>query len=355
MAPYSEHAAICDLPERPDRARIRPMTTTRIGLAGYGFGGRIFHAPLIASAAGAELAGVVTRSPERRAELAADHPGVPAFDSLADLAAAGADAVAISTPADTHIPLVLEAIGLGLAVVCDKPFALDAAQARTAVEAAEAAGAVLSVYQNRRWDSDLLTVRRLLDDGDLGEVTLFESTFERYATEPVPASGAGILRDFGSHLVDQALLLWGPVESVYGDMTGDERFFAVLHHRGGMISHLSGDWVQGSPAPRLRVRGSAGAYVVYGMDGQEPALIEGRRPDDSWGAEPDDRWGLLQRGDASEPVPSERGRWDTYYPAFAAAVRGEGPVPVDPRDAIAGLTVIDAIRASAEQRRSIEL
>jgi predicted dehydrogenase len=335
------------------------MTMTRIGLAGYGFGGRIFHAPLIASAAGAELAGVVTRSPERRAELAGDHPGVPAFDSLADLAAAGADAVAISTPADTHIPLVLEAIELGLAVVCDKPFALDAAQAREAVEAAEKAGIVLSVYQNRRWDSDLLTVRRLLDEGTLGDVTLFDSTFERYSLDPVPASGAGILRDFGSHLVDQALLLWGPVASVYGEVgADDERFFAVLSHAGGMTTHLSGDWVQGSPAPRFRVRGSKGAYVVYGMDIQEPALIAGRTPaaeGDAWGTEPEERWGRLERGDESEPVRSERGRWDTYYPAFAAAVRGEGPVPVDPRDAIASLTVIDAIRQSAKEGRSIEL
>jgi predicted dehydrogenase len=335
------------------------MTMTRIGLAGYGFGGRIFHAPLIASAAGAELAGVVTRSPERRAELAADHPGMPAFDSLADLAAAGADAVAISTPADTHIPLVLEAIELGLAVVCDKPFALDAAQAREAVEAAGRAGIVLSVYQNRRWDSDLLTVRRLLDDGELGDVTVFESAFERYSLDPVPASGAGILRDFGSHLVDQALLLWGPVASVYGEVGAhDERFFAVLNHAGGMTTHLGGDWVQGSPAPRFRVRGSKGAYVVYGMDIQEPALIAGRTPaaeGDAWGTEPEERWGRLQRGDHSEPVRSERGRWDTYYPAFAAAVRDEGPVPVDPRDAIAGLTVIDAIRRSAKEGRSIEL
>jgi predicted dehydrogenase len=144
------------------------MTATRIGLAGYGFGGRIFHAPLIAAAGGAELAGVITRSPERRAEVAADHPGVPVFDALADLREAGADAVAISTPAETHIPLLFEAVSLGLAVVCDKPFALDAAQAREAVEAAEAAGVVLSVYQNRRWDSDFLTVRRLLDEGALG-------------------------------------------------------------------------------------------------------------------------------------------------------------------------------------------
>jgi predicted dehydrogenase len=322
------------------------MTPTRIGLAGYGFGGRIFHAPLIAAAGGAELAGVVTRSPERRAQVAADHPGVPVFANLAELAAAGADAVAISTPAQTHIPLVLEAIGLGLAVVCDKPFALDAAQAREAVEAAEAARVVLTVYQNRRWDSDFLTVRRLLDEGTLGEVTLFESAFERYSLEPVPPSGGGIARDFGSHLVDQALVLWGPVTSVYGEVTpGDDRFFAALNHASGMTSHLSGDWLQGSPAPRLRVRGSKGAYVVYGMEGQEPALIAGERPGDGWYAEAPERWGRLERGDEGVPLPSERGRWDTFYPAFAAAVRGEGPGPVDPHDAIASLTVIDAIRA----------
>jgi predicted dehydrogenase len=338
-------------------------TATRIGLAGYGFGGRIFHAPFIASAPGAELAGVVTRSPQRRAELARDHPGTPAFDSLADLAAAGADAVAISTPADTHLPLMLEALELGLAVVSDKPFALDAAQAREAVAAAEAAGAVLSVYQNRRWDSDFLTVRRLLADGSLGEVTLFESAFERYGPdEPVPAAGAGILRDFGSHLVDQALVLFGPVARVYGELGGagelEERFFAVLEHRGGMTSHLSGDWVQGAPAPRFRLRGREGAYVVWGMDGQEPWLSAGRTPateGDAWGTEPPERWGRLHRGDTSEPVPTERGRWDTFYPAFAAAVRGEGPVPVDPRDAIASLTVIVAIRESAAQGRTVEL
>ena len=150
----------------------------------------------------------------------------------------------------------------------------------------------------------------------------------------MPASGGGILRDFGSHLVDQALLLFGPVASVYGECAArgelDERFFAALEHRGGMTTHLTGDWVQGAPGPRFRVRGSAGAYVVFGMDGQEEALIAGRSPateGDAWGTEPPERWGRLQRGETSEPVPSERGRWDTFYPAFAAAVRGEAPVP----------------------------
>lgn len=339
------------------------MTTTRIGLAGYGFGGRVFHAPLIANAAGCELAGVVTRSPERRAELERDHPGTPAFDSLDALAGAGVDAVAISTPAVTHAPLVLEAIALGLAVVCDKPFALDADEASSVVRAAEAAGAVLTVYQNRRWDSDFLTLRRLLAEGTLGEVSLLDSTFERFSPDKGPSpSGAGILRDIGSHLVDQALQLFGPVASVYGElhMLGelDDRFFAALRHQGGMTTHLSGDWTQGAPAPRFRVRGSEGSYVTWGMDGQEPALIAGRAPGPgagAWGVEPEERWGQLQRGDEAEPVPSEPGRWDTFYPAFAAAVRGEGPVPVDPRDAVASLRVLDAIRRSALTGRVVEV
>ncbi|MEA2296651.1 MAG: hypothetical protein QOE86_4290 [Solirubrobacteraceae bacterium] len=340
-------------------------TPVRIGLVGYGFGGRRFHAPLITSAAGAELAGVVTRSPERRAELEADHPGTPAFDTLADLAAAGVEAVAISTPAQTHIDVLYEAIELGLAAVVDKPFAPDAATARAAVRAAEQAGLTLSVYQNRRWDSDLLTVRRLLDTGALGDVVRFASAFERFDQSAPPASGGGILRDFGSHLFDQALLLFGPVASVYAEALErpehgglEYGFFAALRHRGGMTSHIAGNWTEGAPAPRFRVTGTEGSYVVGGMDGQEEALIAGRSPaseGDDWGTEPEQRWGLLQRGESSEPVPSERGRWDTYYPAFAAAVRGAGRVPVDPWDAVASLEVIDAARASAASGRTVEL
>lgn len=332
----------------------------RVGLAGYGFGGRSFHAPLIASAAGVELAGVVTRSPDRRAELERDHPGTPAFDSLTELAAAGAQAVAISTPADTHVPLTLEAIGLGLAVVTDKPFALDAASARQAVEAAEQAGVPLSPYQNRRWDSDLLTVRRLLGSGELGDVTHFESSFERFSDDDgPPPSGGGLLRDFGSHLVDQALLLFGSVRSAYGEVSPrDDRFFAALRHEGGVISHLRGGWFEGAPGPRFRVTGSAGSYVVGGVDGQEAALVAGRTPaseGDAWGLEPEAAWGRLQRGEISEPVPSERGRWDTFYPAFAAAVRGDAAVPVEPRDAVRSLEVLDAVRASAAAGQVVDL
>jgi predicted dehydrogenase len=297
--------------------------TVRIGLIGYGFGGRRFHAPFIASAPGCALAGVVTRSLERRAELARDHPGVPAYDSLAEVAAAGVDAVVISTPAATHTALTLEAIELGLPVVCDKPFALDAAAALEAVQAAERAGVVLSVYQNRRWDSDFLTVRRLLEAGALGAVSRFESRFEVFRpVEGAPPAGGGTLRDFGSHLFDQALLLFGPVRSVYAEWSVredrgglDDGFFAALRHSCGVVSHLTGSWAQGAPGPRFRVSGSAGAYVVARGDSQGEAVVAGRTPaGDAWGVEPQERWGELPSGDAGEPVPSERGRWDAYYP-----------------------------------------
>src|SRR4051794_35979917 len=198
------------------------MEPVRFGLVGYGFGGRYFHAPLLAAAREVEFLGVVTSSPERRDLVAREHPGAAVFGSLAELKDAGAEAVAISTPADTHTALTDEALDLGLAVVCDKPFALDAEAARGSVERAEQLGLPLSPYQNRRWDSDFRTVRSLVDDGRLGTVLRFESRFERFAPEPgPPRAGGGTLRDFGSHLVDQALVLLGPVETVYAEWRGN--------------------------------------------------------------------------------------------------------------------------------------
>ena len=149
-------------------------------------------------------------------------------------------------------------------------------------------------------------------------------------------------------------MLLGPVTAVYAewrlrDSGLDDDVFVALAHRGGGRSHLAGSWSEGAPGLRFRVTGTAGSYVVDGpMDGQEDALVAGRSPaGPAWGQEPAQRWGRLRRGDAGEVVPSERGAWDTFYPAFAAAVRGEGPVPVDPRDAVATATVLDAARRSA--------
>ena len=347
------------------------MTPVRIGLAGYGRGGRFFHAPLIGLAPECTLAGVLTRSPQRRAELAGDFPGLPVAGRLAELAAAGIDAVVISTPLDTHEALVREAIALGLPVVCDKPFTPDAASARALVDEAERSGVPLTVYQNRRWDADFRTVRELVESGTLGEVTGFESRMEQY---PPPggfsATGGGVLRDFGSHVADQALHLFGPAAAVYAEVHVrpedgfDDRFFLSVRHAGGVTSHLRGDWtLHGAPGPRFRVTGRTGTFAVESDDGQSERLLSGEAAEPGpfgtlpFGTVPEARWGRIYRGESvpPEPVPAQPGRWSSFYSAFARAVRGEGALPVDPRDAVAALEVLDAARRSAARGEVVRL
>jgi predicted dehydrogenase len=337
------------------------MDPVRIGLVGYGFGGRYFHAPLIASARECEFVGVVTTSDERRALLAAEHPGVGTFDSLRALAGAGAEAVSISTPADTHSDLTDEAIALGLSVVCDKPFALDPGAARRSVALASERGVTLSPYQNRRWDSDFLTVRALVDDGTLGEVHRFESRFERYAPENGPGrAGGGTLLDFGAHLVDQALQLLGPVDSVYAESRTresglDDDVFVALRHSGGALSHLWGSWSQHAPGPRFRVTGSAASLVVTTCDTQEDVLVTGASPStvETWGIEAASDLDRIFTPSGAAPVALARGAWDTYYPAFARAVRGEAAPPVEAADAVATADVLEAARVSAVDRVAV--
>ena len=341
-------------------AALEPV---RIGLVGYGYGGRYFHAPLIAGAVECEFAGVVTTSAERRALIAREHPGVPVHDSLAALAASGAEAVSISTPAGTHTPLTDEAIALGLSVVCDKPFALDPESARRTVDLADAAGVVLSPYQNRRWDSDFRTVQALVADGSLGDVRRFESRFERFAPESGPgASGGGTILDFGSHLVDQALVLLGPVESVYAELTLrgsglDDDVFVALRHAGGARSHLWGSWLQQAPGPRFRVTGTAASLVVTTGDTQEDVLASGTGPTAGvpWGREDHSELDRIHTPAGSTAVSLLPGAWDTFYPAFARAVRGLGPAPVAATDAVATAVVLEAARRSADTGQVVRI
>jgi predicted dehydrogenase len=338
----------------------------RIGLVGYGHGGRFFHAPLIASLPGATFVGVVTRSPERRQQLAKEHPGVKAFDSIGQIVEAGVDALVISTTLKGRPALVLEAIEHGVAVVSDKPFASNAEQAQALITAAERQGVLLSVYQNRRWDSDFLTLRKLIDAGALGTVTRFESRVERYNPGSVGnASGGGFLRDLGSHLVDQALQLFGPVDRVFAQLhyteqepTVDHGFFVSMTHANGVISHLWGSALQNSQAPRFRVNGTAGCYTVEGLDGQEALLMAGKTPKtegEHWGAEEHRRWGWFEQGEERERVPSEKGRWNQFYNQLQSAVEGHGPLPVDARDALETTRVLDAARLSSERRQVVEM
>ncbi len=220
----------------------------KLGLVGFGFGGRIFHAPFITAADGVELAGIVTRSPVRRAEAAEEYPDVPLYGSLTELLAAGVDAVVITTPPETRRELVLEAIAAGVHVVADKPFAPNAEVGRELVKAAADAGVILNVFHNRRWDTDIRTLRAVLDSGEVGQVARFESRFDFDQPETLEAGPAGgLLRDLGSHLVDQALWLFGPAATVYATLDWadldagrtDSGFFVTITHRSGVRSHVS--------------------------------------------------------------------------------------------------------------------
>jgi predicted dehydrogenase len=338
----------------------------RIGLVGYGFGGRFFHAPLLTSLADASLVGVVTRSDERRQQLNADHPGVPAFDSIGQLVEAGVDLLVICTPLPGRAALIQEAFDHGIAVVSDKPFAFNAAEADALIAGAQRSGVPFTVYQNRRWDSDFLTVRKLIAEGTLGTVSHFESRFERYSPQSLgDTSAGGVLLDLGSHLVDQALQLFGAVETVYGELyyspqapDVDYGFFVALRHRSGVVSHLYGNKLQDAEPRRFRVTASNGTYCVEGLDGQEEATLAGRSPrseGERWGVEEHRRWGWFERGAEREKIRSEHGNWPQFYGQVVEAIKEGSELPVSLAEALLTVRVLDAARLSAERRQVVKL
>lgn len=351
-------------------ATRRPL---RVGLLGYGLAGRVFHAPLIRACPELVLAAVVTRSPERRAALAAACPEAAALDTPDELLARASDLdlVVVATPNRSHVPLARAALRAGLPVVVDKPFAPTAAEARALIALAHAQSLPLTVFQNRRWDGDFLTVRRLLAEGALGAVHRFESRFERWAPAPRPgwresgdpAEAGGQLYDLGAHLVDQALQLFGPVRAVYAELDRrrpgvavDDDTFVALTHASGTRSHLWMSKAAAQRGPRFRVLGSRAAFTKHGLDGQEPAMAAGGVPGaPGWGEEPPERWGLLGEDGSTQPVATEPGAYPQFYAAVAAALRAGAPLPVDPEDAAAALDVIEAARASAERGQLVEL
>jgi scyllo-inositol 2-dehydrogenase (NADP+) len=344
----------------------------RVGVIGYGLAGSVFHAPLVAATAGMRLAMVVTGNAERAEQARREHPGVEVVDRAERLweRAEELDLVVVASPNIMHVPLAHAALRAGLAVVVDKPFAATSARAQALIDDARRRNLLLSVFHNRRWDGDFLTLRRLLAEGTLGEVHRFESRFERWRPTPKlgwrespdPAEAGGTLYDLGSHLIDQALVLWGPVARVYAEVERrrpgvevDDDAFVTLEHASGVRSHL---WMSAA-APehdlRFRVLGSRAAYIKHGLDVQETALKEGERPGPGWGAEPEERWGRVGAADAWTPVPTEAGAWPAYYAGIAAALRDGTPPPVDPADAVAGLRIIEAARRSAAERAVIEV
>ncbi|MER5391135.1 Gfo/Idh/MocA family oxidoreductase [Saccharopolyspora sp. NPDC002686] len=337
----------------------------RVGLVGYGVGGAIFHAPLIAAHPSLRLSAVVTANPERQQQVRAEHPDAAVVDDMDSLLAGDLDLVVVASPNRTHVELATAALDAGLPVVVDKPFTPTAVEGRKLIEHAQAKGQLLTVFQNRRWDNDVRTVAKLLGDGELGRVHRFESRFERWSPTPKPTwrdSGgaedvAGLLYDLGSHLIDQALQLFGPVAAVYAELDrrregvqADDDSYVALTHTNGVRSHLWMSKLAAQSGPRFRVLGDRAAFTKHGLDPQEAELRAGRLPvDGTWGREPEENWGVLGVGDDVRRVPSEPGDYLAFYDGVVSALRDGTPPPVDPADAVAALDIISAARRSAAE------
>jgi predicted dehydrogenase len=334
----------------------------RAGLIGYGLGGAAFHAPLIATTPGMTLEAIVTANPERRAQAVRAHPGVRLLSSSDELLTTPrpVDLVVVTTPNRSHVPLAMSALRAGLPVVIDKPIAPTSAAARDVIAEAARRGLMLTVFNNRRWDGDFLTLRRLLAEGALGDVHRFESRYERWRPAgrqnwrelADPEEAGGLLFDLGSHLIDQALLLFGAVESIYAEMDRrrpgtavDDDVFLALTHRSGVRSHL---WMSNGASqagPRFRVLGSRAGYTKFGLDVQEAALRAGERPGPGWGIEPPDRWGQIGVEGDLRPAPTELGVYPRFYEGVVAALERGDPPPVAPEDAVHVIEVIERARA----------
>jgi predicted dehydrogenase len=349
-----------------------PVNDLRVAIVGYGLAGRVFHATLVAATSGLEVSAVVTSSPQRREQVLAEHPRAQVVSHLEELWAARPQLVVVATPNSSHVEIASAVIDRGVPVVVDKPLAVTAEDAERLVERATSAGVMLTVFQNRRWDTDQLTLRRLIAEGALGEINRYESRLERWRPEvdetkwreaEGPEQGGGVLLDLGSHLVDQALTLFGPTTQVYAEIdsrrgaAGDDDVFIALRHASGTLSHLHASAVTPSAGPRLRVQGTAAGFLVPSVDPQEAALRGGARPGavEGWGMPAEWERGRLVAGDQSVPVPPEPGDWPRFYALVRDAIRGGSPPPVDARDAVAALRVLESARLAARERRVIDL
>lgn len=337
----------------------------RVGLIGFGLGGAVFHAPLISATPRMELVAIVTRDPERAATAGSRFPRARVVPDANQLWEAGdLDLIVISTVNRAHVPLGLAALEAGLPVVMDKPLAPSSAEGQRLIDEAAARGLMLSVFQNRRWDSDFLTLRTLIDEDAIGTPTRFESRYERWRPSLKPGAwrerpgteeAGGLLFDLGSHLIDQAMQLFGRPARVYGELDRrrpgaavDDDAFVALTHSNGVRSHLWMSAVARLHGPRFRVLGTTGAFESFGLDGQEDALVAGVDPRDAtWGTEPPERWGTLATNEGEHSVESPRGDYPAFYRGVEHAIRTGGPPPVDPADSVDGLRVIEAAVRSA--------
>ena len=341
-----------------------------VGLASYGLSGRVFHAPLLATHSGFRLAAVV----ERQADAArARYPHVRRHRSVDEmLADDDLELVIVNTPDATHSELTRRSLEAGKHVVVEKPFTGQVDRARDLVELAAQRGRILTVFQNRRWDGDFLTVQQVIASGVLGRIVECEARWDRFRPIVNTASwkeqaeaGSGVLTNLGSHLIDQALMLFGWPNAITADLDivrdgalVDDWMDLRLHYERLRVT-LRCSTVAQQSAPRYVIHGTTGSFVKHGLDPQEAALAEGTSPDDpAWGADTPARYGTLTRTDhdaSTQQVPTIPGRYQTFYDGVYAAVTDHASPPVTTAQAMRNVRLLEAARRSAATRSTISL
>lgn len=337
----------------------------KVALLGYGFAGKTLHAPLLRCVPGLVLSHIVSGDAakvRKDLDVTVLAKAEEAF-GLPDIAL-----VVIATPNPTHFDLARQALLSNKHVVVDKPFTNAVAEAQELIRLAKSRNRLLSVFQNRRWDSDFLTLRRVLSDGVLGEVVLFESHYDRYRPEPrqrwreqdVP--GGGLWFDLGSHLADQTLQLFGPPERIYADLEIQRRaaqvvdYFHVVLRYGHRRVILHGGSVVAVESPRFVVDGTSGSYTKFGMDTQEDSLKRGELPGSpGWGVDPRTGTLITAHGDEFETtqVPNIPGNYLAYYEGLQRAIVAGAPNPVPAEDGLAVVNVLETAVKSASARAEI--
>jgi predicted dehydrogenase len=359
----------------------------RTAVLGYGFAGRIFHSPFVHAVPGLELTAIVQRHGEN---AAADYPAARILRSVEEAFADPAiDLIVVATPNDSHVEMATRALEAGKHVVIDKPVAGTSAEVLDLIALAKKQGKVLAPFHNRRFDSDFLTVRKLITEGTLGRIALVNSHYDRFRPfqrqntwKEVGGAANGLLFDLGPHLVDQALALFGVPTSITAsvrqerDVTAIEDAFDIVLEFAesaaadgsarGIRYECHATMLAADPAARFRVNGTLGSYVKFGLDPQEAALLGGARPEElgsptPWLPEPESTWGTLTLAtQASEPVklerskvPSEVGDYRKFYANVRDAIRGEAPLVVSAEDAYRTIRILELALHSSDKRRTL--
>ena len=331
--------------------------TLRVGIAGYGLAGRYFHAPLL-KGCGFEVVAIQTNNEERKQHALSDFPDTTVVATIEELVSKDLDLVVVASANLVHAEHATAAINAGIPVVVDKPMGRTLAETELIVDAAKKASVGLSTFFNRRWDSDALTIKKVLASGALGEVHRIDSRFERFRPElnatswrenMSAADGGGQLLDLQPHLISTAIDWSGKAELVTATVRSlrggaDDDSVLVLRHASGTISYLSASAVVGAPGPRIRILGTKGALVINDLDPQEALLRAGKYPEGGTWTVPTNSRAFLHRGDEVEEIASEPGNYAHFYKEVESAITSGSSWPVPHEDALLVARIIDQAR-----------